>query len=182
MNKHPGRTSACLIAWAVAPLLVGLAGCKGTPDCITVVPADQVTTPSVDAAYAQTPRRSNLVRNNDVFAVASVGGSVSHGFLYFEDPLTQATGPDEHQGITLGEYRQCLCRPGRFLCNLVFFPLQAGYNWVVKPGTYMVSDGELSRRCPGEMRDPACVVDYFNLAGVIRHTWGCGQNACQSRS
>ncbi len=109
-----------------------------------------VTTASAELARAAETRKSERPRD---FAAATIGaadGAVTHGPLYFEDPI-EDSGSDNGAFAWTGEdYLQWVIGPSRFLVNTVLVPISMVDT---PPWTVMSSDGEASRTVVWQAHD-----------------------------
>ncbi len=124
-----------------------LAGCRLAVDPFTdeLAGRSPVTTPSVEAAR----NKAGLVRAAQVEHAVSqrshmaahlnaTDGRVTHGPLYFEDPFENPGDEDGNFAWSGKDYMHWLYGPGRFLVNVVVFPVKAA---VSPPWIEMGGDG-----------------------------------------
>ncbi len=155
--RHRFSTGAYFLRTGlVFALAVSLApGCSmmSGPFRDDLVNAPPVTTPSADGIRAAKVSRVAPQRRFQTTAATPVECAVTHAPLYFEDP-SEVLGSDDGKFAWTGEdYWSFFVWRGRFLANLVLFPI----NFVDTPiWTNMTSDGVLAPRGPfGESLDAA---------------------------
>jgi len=140
----------------VLALVVSLApGCSmmSNPFRDDLVNSPPVTTPSADGVRTATVSRVAPQRRFQSAIATPMECAVTHAPLYFEDP-SEVIGSDDGNFAWTGEdYWSFLAWRGRFLLNLVLFPV----NFAETPiWTTMTSDGVFAPRAPfDELHDAA---------------------------
>jgi hypothetical protein len=109
-----------------------------------------MTTPSVEGARAATTAPSLRQRGYAPVEIHAETGAVTHGPLYFEDPYEEKGSEDGQFAWTGEDYFQTAYGRGRFLVNVLLFPISA---IVTPPWTVMESDGHLRRQALGMDHD-----------------------------
>jgi hypothetical protein len=99
------------------------------------------TTASVDGVRAANAVPSVRQRGYTPVEIHAESGAVTHGPLYFEDPYEEKGSEDGQFAWTREDYFQAAYWRGRFLVNVLLFPISA---IVTPPWTVMESDGHLS--------------------------------------
>jgi hypothetical protein len=108
------------------------------------------TTASVDGVRAANAAPSVRQRGYAPVEIHAESGAVTHGPLYFEDPYEEKGSADGQFAWTREDYFQAAYWRGRFLVNVLLFPISA---IVTPPWTVMESDGRLSRQALGMDHD-----------------------------
>ena len=109
-----------------------------------------VTTASAELARAAETKDSECPRD---FAQANVGaadGAVTHGPLYYEDPIEDSGSEDGTFALTGEDYLQWVISPSRFLINTILIPASMVDT---PPWMVMASDGEPSRTVAWKQHD-----------------------------
>ncbi len=109
-----------------------------------------VTTASAELARAAETKESECPREFAASTIGAADGAVTHGPLYFEDPI-EDSGSDNGAFAWTGEdFLQMALGPTRFLINGVFVPVSLVDT---PPWMVMSSDGEPSRRVVWQAHD-----------------------------
>lgn len=155
------RSNRCRFCFALGLIIqaVWLAGCQ-TQTKSAITGTDQpmaVTTPSVDAARAVSARHRDDRRPGSTVEVRAMAGTVSHGPLYFEDPVEKTGSRDGRFAVTGEDQWYRLIGPTRFAVNAVLYPFRA---CLAPPWTITTSDGTprddyMPMVMPGRPREPA---------------------------
>ncbi len=104
----------------------------------------RVTTPSVDAARAATPKElSAPTRAHGELRIQVKDGTVTHRPLFFHSPAESPDNDDGLFALSSRDYVSWLHESGRFLACVVLFPIHAVET---PPWALMNSDGNCVRR------------------------------------
>jgi len=159
-TRAPGgvRRAACLPVLGVVVLASLAGGCQlmVNPFHDELAGPQQMTTPSVEGARAAPTVPSLRQRGYAPVDIHAENGAVTHGPLYFEDPFEDKGSEDGQFAWTGEDYLQAAYWRGRFLVNVLLFPISA---IVTPPWTMMESDGRLSRQALGMDHDARRAVD-----------------------
>jgi len=129
---------------ATAVIVGGLAlaagGCQHlvNPYADELAAGSSVTTSSVDAARATSVERRVAHRPYAPIEAPVHVGVVTHGPLYFSDPVESVACDDGRYAWTIRDHAYGLYGPSRFLMNIVCFPIKAA---VRPPWQVTTSDG-----------------------------------------
>lgn len=150
-------------------VLVALCGCQLAinPFEDSLSAQSPVTTPSVEGAREVTSEASTMTRGYESFSVDAPDGSVTHGPLYFEDWSEDSLKVDDAFAIGKYEYGMLFVDGGRFLVNIVFFPVSVIAS---PPWTVMTSDGHMASRC-------CCVYGDSERCNITSHGPSDSSNA-----
>jgi hypothetical protein len=109
-----------------------------------------VSTASADSVRARQVSDQITVRGFESMERNSADGSVIHWPTWFEDPYEENGSNDGKFAWTGEDYWHMVYWRARFLVELVVWPISA---IVEPPWRVMASDGNLARRCCGELHD-----------------------------
>lgn len=129
----------------VLGIAFGTGGCHlmVNPYTDEIAMAPPVTTPSAEQAQAAQVAVTVTQRDYDLAEVRAKDGSVTHGPLYFEDPVEDRGSEDGRFAWGGEEYTYFIHGPGCYLLKVVLFPVSTV---VTPPWVTMVSDGHVSQR------------------------------------
>lgn len=152
---HRLPTGAYITRAILALAVFAQTGCSmmSNPFRDDLVNAPPATTPSADGVRSAKVSRVAPQRRFQVAEAVPEDCAVTHAPLFFEDP-SEVIGSDDGKFAWTGEdYWSFLAWRGRFLVNIVLFPV----NFLETPmWTLMTSDGEGAPRGPfGEFHDAA---------------------------
>ena len=127
-------------------------GCSmaGDPFRDEYVNSPPITTPSVEAVQAAQVAPSAQASHGVEKVRCAADGRVVHAPLYFEDPMEEGGSEDGQFAWTGEDYWWMVYWRGRFLANLIAFPVSAVVN---PPWQEMVSDGYRSGEGRGRQFD-----------------------------
>ncbi len=153
-------SSGCRFCFALGLMMqtVWLAGCQ-TQTKSVITGTDEVgavTTPSVDAARAVSLQQRDDRRPGSTVEVRAMAGTVSHGPLYFEDPIEWTGSRDGRFAVTGEDQWNRLIGPPRFAVNAVLYPLRAclAPPWTITTSDGMPRDDNKPVVTPGRPQDP----------------------------
>jgi hypothetical protein len=153
------RNLAGLCAWCL--FVLATAGCQmySNPFTDPYAGLGPVTTPSSIEAFAVKKEPRAAERSFSSMTVSPSDESVTHGPLYFEDGLGEASEDDGQFAWTGADYLNIFTWRARFLLNLGLFPISVVDT---PPWCTMSSDGRPSRRVLGidhdakKVDEPGC--------------------------
>lgn len=140
MNNDVHRKACSMVGTVLIILTLGAFGChqSANPWQDSLAHQQPVTTPSADVVRTATEEPSTQTRSHAPINLVSVSGRVSHGPLYFVDPLERNVDDDGFFAWTGEDYGEFLLGPSRFLINIVLFPIHAV---ATSPWVFLHSDG-----------------------------------------
>lgn len=140
MNNDAHRWVCSRVGAVLMALTLGVLGCHqaANPWQDSLAHGQPVTTASVDAVRVAAREPSTHARSHALIDIRPISGRVSHGPLYFEDPLERDVYGDGLFVWTGEDYGQFLLGPARFLINIALFPIHAV---VTSPWVFLHSDG-----------------------------------------
>lgn len=157
-TPETGRFRACRECAVVTMLALAAPGCAmlSNPFRDELAGSTPATTPSGVGVRAAKVSRVAPQRRFQPVETGPSECRVTHAPLYFEDPSEVEGSEDGTFAWTGEDYWNFLAWRGRFLVNLVLFPV----NFIETPmWTLMTSDGELAPRGPFQERHDAARAD-----------------------
>lgn len=151
MRLITSQTSNRRLAY-LAAICLASAGCAEliNPFVDDLPSTDEITTASVVAARSVPATPTEPVRQPQPLVASAQDGTVAHWPLWWEDPFEDKGSEDGQFAWTYEDYVAFPYGLGRFLVNMMGFPVSAT---VTPVWTVMGSDGRLSRQALGYDHD-----------------------------
>lgn len=140
MNNDAHRWVCSRVGVVLVSLTLGVVGCHqaANPWKDPLAHGQPVTTASVDAVRVAAGEPSTHARSHTPIDIRPISGRVSHGPLYFVDPLERDAHDDGLFVWVPEDIGQFLIGPSRFLVNIALFPIHAVATF---PWVFLHSDG-----------------------------------------
>lgn len=155
-NVRPGHLARgfCGVHWMLSFSLFAavICGCQlvNNPFRDELAKEPPVSTASADAVRTRQVSDQITVRGFESMERVSADGTVIHWPTWFEEPYEENGSNDGKIAWTGEDYWHMVYWRARFLVELVVWPISAV---VEPPWRVMASDGNLARRCCGELHD-----------------------------